>query len=249
MYQRGTQSMVSTKFQLDVDVDSIIKKSIKQDRVLVNEAAGEATLEEAYVAEPKPFKQVSELVSQKTKDAHVALYKGYVESLNRVSAELDGADRTNVDGKHSQYRSLKHDETLNLNSVWLHELYFANSFDPHSEIYMDSKAYMKLQEAFGTFDDWQKDMIACAEASGDGWAVCGYNMFLKRYVNTVVSGHDKHVQLGLYPLIVIDMHEHAYYRDYLTDKKSYLVSRMRELNWNVIEERFNKAEAIAGVMK
>ncbi len=242
--------MRSTNLGLDIDVEGIIKKSIKNDRTLVREAAGEQEhIDEAYVATPKPFKQVSELVSQKTKDAHVALYEDTVNALNRTSAELDSADREGANSKHSEFKSLKHDEAQNMNSVWLHELYFANSFDPHSEVYMDSKSYMKLQEAFGTFDDWQKDMIACAQAAGEGWAICGYNMFLKKYVNTVVCGNDKHVMLGLFPLIVIDLHEHAYWRDYLSDKKSYIVSRMRELNWNVIEERFNKAEAIAGVIK
>lgn len=250
MYRRGTESMRSTKFELNVDVDDIIKKSIKRDRALVTETSGGSDkLDEAYVAEPKPFKQVSELVSQKTKDAHVALYKGYVDALNRTSAELDSSDREGADSKHSQFKSLKQDESHNLNGVWLHELYFANSFDPHSEVYMDSKSYMKLQEAFGTFDDWQKDMIACAQAAGEGWAICGYNMFLKKYVNTIVCGHDVHAMLGLYPLIVIDLHEHAYWRDYLSDKKSYIISRMRELNWNVIEERFNRAESIATVLK
>jgi Fe-Mn family superoxide dismutase len=55
--------------------------------------------------------------------------------------------------------------------------------------------------------------------------------------------------IGIYPLIVVDMWEHAYYKDYQTDKQSYLVAMMRELNWNVIEERFLKAEALHEVMK
>jgi superoxide dismutase len=45
------------------------------------------------------------------------------------------------------------------------------------------------------------------------------------------------------------MWEHAYYRDYLNDPKSYLISQMREFNWTVIEERFKKAESIAQVVK
>jgi Fe-Mn family superoxide dismutase len=91
--------------------------------------------------------------------------------------------------------------------------------------------------------------MACALAAGNGWAVCGYHMFLKRYVNTVITCHSQDVLVGLYPLIVVDMHEHSYFRDYLSDKKSYLVSQMRELNWNVIEERFLKAEALNEVLK
>jgi Fe-Mn family superoxide dismutase len=229
-----------------VDLDGIVKASIHKHPVV---AAVRGKLDESYVAEPKPYKQVSELVSQKTKDAHTELYKKYVETLNAVSTELDTAERSSADSRHSDFRSLKLDEAYNLNSVWLHELYFANCFDPHSEVYMDSKAYMRLERDFGTFEDWQKDFMACALSAGNGWAVCGYNMFLRRYVNTVVSNHSQDVMLGLYPLIVVDMHEHSYHRDYLTDKRSYLVAQMREFNWNVIEERFLKAEALHEVLK
>lgn len=204
---------------------------------------------ESYVAEPKTYRQVSELVSQKTKDSHVELYRQAVTSLNRVSSELDTADRSQVNSNHSDFRSFKLDETYNLNSVWLHELYFANCFDPNSEITMDSMAYLRLQRDFGTFEDWQRDFMASALSSGQGWVVCGYNMFLKKYINTMVSNNSQDVMLGLYPLVVIDMHEHAYVRDYLSDKKSFLVSQMRELNWTVIEDRFRKAESIAEVLK
>lgn len=228
-----------------IDVDGIIKTSLQKSPIVT----AVRKLDESYVAEPKPYKQVSELVSQKTKDSHSELYKKYVETLNGVSAELDTADRAGADSKHSQFRSLKLDETYNLNGVWLHELYFANCFDPHSEVYMDSKAYMRLERDFGTFEDWQKDFMACALASGQGWAVCGYHLFLRRFVNTMVSNQSQDVMLGLYPLIVVDMHEHAYYRDYLTDKKSFLVAQMKEFNWNVIEERFLKAESLHEVLK
>jgi len=223
-----------------VDVDSIIKESLKKDL---------SSLNESYVAEPKSYSQVSEFVSQKTKESHAALYKEYVDTLNRVSAELDTAPRGESDSKHSEFRSLKLDETYNLNSVWLHELYFANCFDPHSEIAMNTMSYIELERTWGTFSDWQKDFMAGAMACGQGWAVCGYNVFLKQYVNTMISNHSQDVMLGLYPIIVIDLHEHAYFKDYLTDKKSYIIAMMRQLNWNVIEERVTKAKSLAEVVK
>jgi Fe-Mn family superoxide dismutase len=226
----------------DIDVEGLITASVKK-------SLGDNELEESYVAEPKAYSQVTEFVSQKTKEAHMALYHGYVETLNRVSAELDTAPRGDSDSKHSTFRALKQDEASNLNAVWLHELYFANCFDPHSEVYMNSIAFLRIERDFGTFEDWQKDFMACASASSDGWAICGYNIFLKRYVNTFISDHDEGVMMGLYPLIVIDCQEHSYFKDYQTDKKSYIVAMMRELNWNVIEERFNKAESLHEVMK
>lgn len=229
----------------DIDIEGIVKNSIKSNRLLssVNE------LNEAYVAQVKPFKQVTEYVSQKTKESHTALYKGYVEALNKVSSKLDSADKPDANSNHSAYRSLKLDEAYNLNSVWLHELYFANCFDPHSEILMDTTSYLKIQRDFGTFEDWQRDFIACAMSARNGWAVTGYHMFLKRYMNIFVSGHSCDIPLGFYPIIVVDMWEHAYSRDYLNDKKSYLITQMRELNWTVIEERFAKAENIAAAVK
>ena len=232
-----------------INVDGIIKDTIRTHFNKEDRLQSDVEINESYVHEPKQFKQVTEFVSQKTKNAHVELYKGYIESLNKVSSELDSANRSEVNSKHSEYRSLKLDEVYNLNATWLHELYFANSFDPHSEIVMDSMAFLRLQRDWGTFDDWQRDFMACALASKNGWAVCGYHMFLKKYVNFFIDEHSGNVPVGFYPLVVVDMWEHAYFKDYLTDKKSYLVAQLRELNWEIIEDRFKKAETIAQVMK
>jgi Fe-Mn family superoxide dismutase len=65
----------------------------------------------------------------------------------------------------------------------------------------------------------------------------------------MISHHRGDVMLGFYPVIVVDMWEHAYARDYLNDKRSYLISQMKEFNWNIIESRFQKSEAIAQAVK
>lgn len=236
-----------------VDVDGIIKKSIEShlgpaERVKRAKKT-EAQIDESYVHEPKQYKQVSEFVSQKTKNAHVELYKGYVDSMNKVSTELDTADRGSVNSMHAQFRSLKLDETFTTNSTWLHELFFANCFDPHSEIVMDSMTFIEFQRTWGTFEDWQKDFMACALSSGNGWAVCGFNIFLKNFVNTIVSNDSQDVMIGLYPIVVLDVHEHAFYKDYLNDKKSYIVAMMRQIDWEVIEDRVKKAKSLREIFK
>ena len=206
-------------------------------------------LTEAYVAQAKVYPQVTDLLSQHTKDSHAKLYQEYVKQLSETSFKIDTADRVEANSRSSMYRGLKIDEAYLHNAVYLHELYFANCFDPHSEIFMDTLAYMRLQRDFGTFESWQADFMACAQSNRDGWAVCGYSTFLRRFVNTFVDGHDGHVMLGLIPVIVVDVHGHAYYRDYLEDKKSYVIAMMQEFNWDVIEARFKKVEAIEGATK
>ena len=54
---------------------------------------------------------------------------------------------------------------------------------------------------------------------------------------------------GSYPVIVLDMWEHAYYKDYLNDKKKYIFAMMKQLNWKVIDERFQRAEDVGEVFK
>lgn len=221
------------------ELKKIIRKSLELD--------DEETLNEGYVANPKQYRLNTELLLSKTKDAHKDLYGGYIESFNETSAKLDSVDRRVASSNHSDFRSLKIDEQYNLNAIYLHELYFANISDPYSEINVDSLAHMRLNKDFGTFDEWQNDFIACAMGTRNGWVVTVYSTYLKKYVNMVIDGHDCHGLVGTYPVIVLDMWEHAR-RDYLNNKKDYVRAMMKELNWNVIEERFKRADMISQIL-
>jgi Fe-Mn family superoxide dismutase len=55
--------------------------------------------------------------------------------------------------------------------------------------------------------------------------------------------------MGAIPVIVLDMHQHAYYRDYLDNPRGYVVSMMRELNWNVINERFKRIDLVERALR
>ena len=201
-------------------------------------------LKESYVAQQKQFNLPTELLSPDSKKAHLELYDEYVKDFNHVSAELDVADRQESNPDDSKFRNLKINETYNMNAVYLHDLYFSNISDLHSEISMDSLSYMRLARDFGTFDEWQRDFVACCLASRCGWAITYFNTYLQRYMNCAIDLHSLNVPFGSYPVIVMDVWQHAYYRDYLQDVKTYTYGMMKQFNWNVIESRFNKAEAI-----
>ena len=206
-------------------------------------------LDESYVAQIKQYDLPTEMLSVANKKNHIELYDEYVEKFNRISAELDAVDRSDANSNHSKYRSLKIDETYNMNAIYLHELYFSNISDLHSQIAMDSLSYMRLSRDFGGFDKWQEDFIACCMSSRCGWAVTVYNTYLQRYMNCTIDLHDIQIPIGSYPIIVMDVWQHAYYRDYLRDVKTYVFAMMKQLNWNVIENRFKKAEKIQRALR
>ena len=136
-----------------------------------------------------------------------------------------------------------------MNAIYLHELYFSNIGDPSSKITMDSLSFMRLNRDFGSFDNWQKDFIACAQSSRCGWVITYLNMYTQTYMNCFVDLHSQNVPAGMYPVIVVDMWQHAYYRDYLSDSTTYLKGMMKQLRWPVIEKRFEKADSIMQIVR
>ncbi len=221
-----------------------LKENIRQSLGLNKE-----DLQESLVIQAKPFSVPTESLSGENIKNHYALYEQYITDFNSISAQLDTADRQDASSNHSNFRSLKIDEVYNLNAAYLHELYFANIGDLQSEITMDSLSFMRLERDFGSFDAWQMDFLACAQAARCGWVVTGYNVYTQTYMNYVIDLHSIQVPIGVIPVIVMDVWQHAYYKDYLKDVKAYTVNMMRELNWNVIEGRFDRTEKAAQALR
>lgn len=207
------------------------------------------SLNESFMAQPKQFNVKTDFLSPGNVQNHIELYKGYIDNFNKTSAQLDSTDRSEVNSNSSPYRAYKIDETYNMNGAYLHELYFANIGDAQSRISMDSLSYMRLNRDFGSFDDWQRDFIACGMASRCGWVVTYLNMFTQSYMNCAIDLHSEHVPVGMYPVIVMDVWQHAYYRDYLKDVNSYMSAMMKQLRWSVIEKRFEKADKIIKIVR
>lgn len=204
---------------------------------------------EAYVVSTRKYDVTTEKLSEETKMAHEALMEGYAKSLNEVSAELETADRENVNTNNSYFRNLKMDEVYNLNAVFLHGMFFENISDVRSNVPMDSLAYMRFERDWGSFDAWQRDFIACALSARNGWVVTVYNFMLRRYVNVIVDLHNIGIPFSSVPVIVLDCWEHSYYRDYLKDRKSYVFAMMKELRWEKIEDRIRKVEKMAEALR
>jgi superoxide dismutase, Fe-Mn family len=229
-------------------MDYLLNKKIKE-LIKGDLGVSDLKLNEALVAQEKQFQLNTDYLTGKNKENHKELYRQYLKDFNEISAKLDAVDKTSAGSNSSNYRSLKNDETYNMNGAYLHELYFANISDVNSEIKMDSLSYMRLQRDFGSFDDWQRDFLACCTASRCGWAITYLNTYTQKYMNCVIDLHSQNVPVGFYPIIVMDLWQHAYYRDYLKEAKTYSTAMMKELNWNIIEKRVEKADRILQIIR
>jgi len=206
-------------------------------------------LNESFAAQEKNFDIKTDFLTPANVNNHIELYRGYLEKFNEISAKIDAEDRSDSNSNHFNYRNLKIDETYNMNAAYLHELFFANIGDNNSQINMDSLSFMRLNRDFGTFDSWQKDLIACAQSARCGWVITYFNTYTQAYMNCFIDLHSQNVPVGMYPVIVIDMWQHSYYKDYLKDSKTYLTAMMKQIRWPVVEERIEKADKLANILR
>ncbi|MEI8389999.1 MAG: Fe-Mn family superoxide dismutase [bacterium] len=174
--------------------------------------------------------------SEKQLKLHYGLYEGYIKKVNEVNEKLKSADRSSANHNYSEYRNLLVDLSHNLNGVILHELYFSNLTDKHTEA---SEIFKKIAERdFESFELYLEDLKAAGMASRAGWAITGYNYRDGKIYNFAIDQHNLHVPVFVRPLLVLDTWEHAFGTDYGTDKKSYIDAFMKIINWHVVSLRF-----------
>ncbi len=96
-----------------------------------------------------------------------------------------------------------------------------------------------IDKAFGSFDNF-KDQFAKAGATrfGSGWAWLVKNSDGSLAV-TSTANQDNPISDGQYPLLGLDVWEHAYYLNYQNRRPDYISAFWNVVNWDEVAKRFN----------
>lgn len=190
---------------------------------------------------PQELKEISftydniTAISRKQFDVHMELYKGYIKKVNEIWTKLSEPDiAADANATYSRYRGLKVGETYALDGVILHELYFANMGGTSKT--PEGQALELITEQFGSFDAWKADFTACGKAAR-GWAVLAYDQRSKSLKNFLSDAHDVGPIWTAYPLLIMDVYEHAYFVDYANLKADYIDNFMKDINWDMVNKR------------
>ena len=170
--------------------------SVIEDSVLKAIEKNLGSLNEDYSVRSNPFELKTELLSDKAKKLMKDVYESSVKDLNEVSTLLEGAQREAEPGQRSSYRDLKRDEQRLINQSFLLAEFLDNVDDQNSVLNMDTLSYMRLSRDWGTFDEWQKDFLACALRSRSGFALTVYSRLLERYINVCVDEDMSGIPIG-----------------------------------------------------
>lgn len=167
-------------------------------------------------------------------------YQGSVRGLNTIETRLAAA-MADPDFPPVAYAGLKREELHRTGSVVLHEYYFdglGGDGNPAGSIYENLSGW------FGSFDAWEAEFrrTAMSLAGGSGWCILSYNRHTKSLHNYWASDHTQAPVTGA-PLIALDMYEHSYHMDYGAAAARYVDAFMANLDWEVVEERYQAAIA------
>jgi len=98
-----------------------------------------------------------------------------------------------------------------------------------------------INSTFGSFDQFKEKFGAAAAGRfGSGWA-----WLLKTSKGLEIgstANQDSPVMEGKFPIMGIDVWEHAYYLKYQNKRPDYVAAWWNVVNWSEIEKRFNSAK-------
>lgn len=168
-------------------------------------------------------------------------YIGSVKALNMVEGRLAAA-ATDQNMPAVIYGGLKREQLHRTGSVILHELYFG-------ALGGDGIAAGSIRDdlavSHGSFEAWEAEFrrTAMSLAGGSGWSILAFNLH-SGSLHTYWAWDHMHQAASSIPLITLDMYEHSYHMDYGTAAAKYVAAFMRNLDWEVIDARYQKVKSL-----
>ncbi|MBA3550716.1 Fe-Mn family superoxide dismutase [Patescibacteria group bacterium] len=177
-------------------------------------------------------------ISKRSIDEHLKLYAGYVKHLNLVHEIVENSANSEY-ARRETYRR----QAFEFDGMRNHEYYFASlEGGPHA-LSPDSLLYKKIVEWTGSFDFFLEIFNNLTTTRGVGWAMLGYDEKTERLIQYWVDEQHFGHLTGVQPILALDMWEHSFMLDYApSEKKKYVEAFFENLNWEVIEENFKKAQ-------
>jgi superoxide dismutase, Fe-Mn family len=188
----------------------------------------------AYEVKPLPFdpSKLKGLSERLITSHHQNNYAGAVKRLNAIQ---DHIRKLPAQAQPFQMGSLKREELIAMNSMILHEYYFAN-LGGDGKIGGDIQKLITQQ--FGSYEGWEHEFRLTGQSlsGGSGWVMLAYSPRDKRMYNVWSSDHTVNLADGR-PILAMDMYEHSYQMDYGANAKAYIDAFFQNINWEAVDMR------------
>ncbi len=137
---------------------------------------------------------------------------------------------------------------FNLGGHTNHSVFWTN-MSPDGGDKPTSELAAAIDEFFGSFEKFQAHFTHNAMTiMGSGWSILAYDTIGKKLVIVQLYDQQGNVPVGLIPLLMLDMWEHAFYLQYRNVKADYVKAWWNVVDWANVERRFITASATQGLL-
>jgi Fe-Mn family superoxide dismutase len=184
-------------------------------------------------------------LSEKQIKVHLGLYEGYVKNVNLIMSTIAAYGQTEDEGGKYAITELRRRFAFEFDGMRMHEYYF-EQFEGEKGGDRASALAKAAEEKYGSGENFIKHIKEVAGSRGIGWVVVYADPRAKTIHTVFVNDHELGQLAGLPVLLALDLWEHAFMVDYVpAEKKNYVDAFLENLNWTVVEKRFDAAMSAA----
>jgi len=179
-------------------------------------------------------------ISDESVKQHIALYEGYVKNFNAISAKLVEYAKEDTEKHAHALSELIRRRSFEFGGMRLHEYYFAQFEGTSTPLSVNGPFYKALEKEYGKPEHLEPYLKAIGNMRGPGWAILYWDPVGKNFL-AGFTGEQHQGHFATLPVILaLDVWEHAFLLDYgATGKAKYIDAFFKNLNWNVVEKRFD----------
>ena len=184
-------------------------------------------------------------LSEKQIKVHLALYEGYVKHVNLIMATIAAYQGTDDEGGKYAIAEMRRRFAFEFDGMRMHEYYFSQ-FEGEKGGSPESALAKAAEAKYGSGEKFLAHIREVAATRGIGWGVVYADPVAKTLHTVFVADHELGQLAGLPIILAVDLWEHAYMVDYVpAEKKNYIDAFFANLNWSVVEKRFDEAMSAA----
>lgn len=167
---------------------------------------------------------------------HDKHHAGYVKGLNVALQELATARQQ---GDFSNIQNLERRVAFHGAGHVNHTLYW-NNMSPNGGGEPTGNLAAQVNKDFGNFNNFKQQLAkASSTVEGSGWGLLAWEPLQGRLMTQALMNHQNSMMTGVFPLLIVDVWEHAYYLKYNNRRNDYLNAWWNVVNWADVAQRFN----------
>ena len=190
---------------------------------------------------PYSYSALKKFIDAETMNFHYNKhYKGYVDKLNDALSKKKQGD---VELEQIIKNISRYDKTIrnNAGGAFNHALFW-NMLSP-KPMKLKGDLYSKITKEFGTFTNFKKKFETIAkERFGSGWVWLVLNG--KNNLKIMSTANQDNplmnvIEGGGFPLLGLDLWEHAYYLKYKNKRDEYITNFWNVVNWDFVSNLYD----------